>query len=100
EYVRQAIRRTIVKPYLNRTGDLIAWFLDPALEQVVEAAAEHGDQNSHLGLSPQHIREVLNRISSRIVQPETPVAAITSSAARSFLRQIVEPVVPNLFFVA
>ena len=33
EYVRQAIRRAVVKPYLNRAGDLPAWFLDPAIEQ-------------------------------------------------------------------
>ena len=100
EYVRQAIRRTVVKPYVNRSGDLMAWFLDPVLEQVVENAAEHGDQASHLALPPQSIRDILNRISARVVQPETAVAAITSSSARYFLRQIVEPSLPNLFFVA
>ncbi len=100
EYVRQAIRRTVVKPYLNRSGDLTAWFLDPALEQLVEGAAEHGDQASHLALAPQSLRDILNRITARVAQPETAVAAITSSAARYFLRQIVEPAVPNLFFVA
>jgi flagellar biosynthesis protein FlhA len=100
EYVRQSIRRAVVKPYLNRAGELAAWFLDPALEQAVESAAEHGEQNSHLSLAPQTIREILNRISSRGIQPETSVAAITSSGARYFLRQIVEPVMPNLFFLA
>src|SRR5215813_2103273 len=29
EYVRQALRRVVVKPYLNRSGDLAAWFLAP-----------------------------------------------------------------------
>ena len=66
EYVRQAIRRTVVKPYLNRAGDLPAWFLDPAIEQAVEAAVEHGEQNSHLTLAPQAIRDMLNRIASRV----------------------------------
>jgi len=99
EYVRQVIRRTVVKPYLNRAGDLMAWFVDPALEQMVEAAAEHGEQSSHLALSPQNIRDILNRIAARVVQPETAVAAITSSGARYFLRQIVEPSLPNLFFI-
>ena len=33
-------------------------------------------------------------------RPETPVVAITSSGARYFLRQIVEPTLPNLFFLA
>jgi len=100
EYVRQSIRRAVVKPYLNRAGELPAWFLDPALEAAVESATEHGEQNSHLALAPQTIREILNRISARVIQPETAVAAITSSGARYFLRQIVEPALPNLFFLA
>jgi flagellar biosynthesis protein FlhA len=100
EYVRQSIRRAVVKPYLNRSGDLAAWFLDPAIEQIVERAVEHGEQNSHLTLPPQAIRDVLARISSRIPSAETPVVAITSSGARYFLRQIVEPALPGLFFLA
>jgi len=100
EYVRQAIRRSVVKPYLNRAGDLPAWFIDPAIEQAVESAVEHGEQNSHVALPPQQIREILNRISARIQSPETPVAAITSSGARFFLRQMGEPTLPNLFFLA
>ena len=100
EYVRQSIRRAVVKPYLNRAGDLHAWFIDPALEHAVESAVEHGEQNSHLPFPPQQIREVLNRISARIQSPEMPVVAITSSGARYFLRQIGEPTLPNLFFLA
>ena len=100
EYVRQSIRRAVVKPYLNRAGELPAWFLDPAIEQAVESAVEHGEQNSHLSLPPQQIREILNRISARIQQPETPVVAITTSGARYFLRQLGEATLPNLFFLA
>ena len=100
EYVRQTIRRTVVKPYLNRTGELPAWFLDQSIEQAVEAAAEHGEQNSHLTLPPQALRDILNRIGSRVPAPETPVAAITSTGARYFLRQITESSIPNLFFLA
>lgn len=100
EYVRQSIRRSVVKPYINRTGELAAWFLDPVIEQAVESAVEHGEQNSHLALPPQVIRDILNRIAARITSPETPLVAITSSNARYFLRQIVEPTLPNLFFLA
>jgi flagellar biosynthesis protein FlhA len=100
EYLRQSIRRTVVKPYLNRAGELPAWFIDPSIEQTIESAVQHGEQNSHLALAPQSIREILNRISCRITSPETPVAAITSSGARYFLRQIVEPSLPNLVLVA
>ncbi len=100
EYVRQCLRRAIVKPYLARTGELAAWFVDPSIERSVESAVEHGEQNSHLTLAPQAIRDILNRISSRIPAAEAPVVAITSSGARYFLRQIVEPTVPNLIFLA
>jgi flagellar biosynthesis protein FlhA len=100
EYVRQAIRRAVVKPYLNRGGELPAWFLDASLEHAVESAVEHAEQNSHLTLAPQTIRDILNRISARVTAPEAPVVAITSSGARYFLRQITEPAVPNLFFLA
>ena len=100
EYVRQALRRTVVKPYLNRNGDLPAWLVDASIERMVEEAVEHGEQNSHLTLAPQAIRDILNRIGSRITAVDTPVIAVTSSGARYFLRQIVEPTMPNLFFVA
>lgn len=100
EYVRQAIRRTVVKPYMNRAGELPAWFLDPAIEQAVEAAAEHGEQNSHLALGPQAMRDILNRIAARVAAPEVPVVVVTASGARYFLRQMAETAIPNLFFVA
>ena len=100
EYVRQALRRTVVKPYLNRLGELPAWLLDPQLEQGVEAAVEHGEHHSHLNLPPHRIREILSRFEARVTALETPVVAIASSGARSFLRQMVEPSLPNLFFIA
>jgi flagellar biosynthesis protein FlhA len=53
EYVRQALRRSVVKPYVNRMGELPAWFVDPSIEQAVEAAVEHGEQNSHIAIAPQ-----------------------------------------------
>jgi flagellar biosynthesis protein FlhA len=100
EYVRQSIRRTVVKPYLNPAGDLPAYFVDPSIDQVVESAVEHAEQNSHLGVAPQAIREILNRIESKVGTAGAPVVAVTSSGARYFLRQVVESSLPNLFFLA
>jgi flagellar biosynthesis protein FlhA len=100
EYVRQTIRRTVVKPYVNRSGEIFAWFLDPSIERAVESAVEHAEQSSHLNLAPPAVRDILNRMTAKIPASETPVVAITSSGARYFLRQIVEPAMPNLFFLA
>src|SRR5580698_4430351 len=50
DYVRQSIRRVVVKPYLNASGDLPAYFLEQQLERFVEGGVEHGESNSSLGL--------------------------------------------------
>ena len=100
EYTRQAIRRSIVKPYLNGSGELAAYFLETAAEQAIERAGEHGEQSSSFSLDPQIIRDLIQRLSKKLVQPETPVVVITSAGARYFLRQIVEAPLPNLFVVS
>ena len=96
EYVRQSIRRLVAKPYLNPPGDVPAFFLDPALEQSIESAVEHGEHASHLNLPPQRIRDLMDRISRAVGSPDGPVAVITGSGSRYFLRQVVESAVPNL----
>jgi len=100
EYARQSIRRTVVQRYLDASGNLPAYFIDPSIEQAVESAIEHGEQNSHLSMAPQTIRDILDRIQRKIGTPEGPVVAVTTSGARYFLRQIVEPSLANLFFVS
>jgi flagellar biosynthesis protein FlhA len=100
EYVRQSIRRSVVKPFLNRTGDLPAYILDPSIEREVESAVEHGEQTSHLALAPQAIRDIYNRINQHVGIPEAPVPVLASSGCRYFLRQIVDPSIRNLFFLS
>ncbi|HLM99432.1 MAG TPA: flagellar biosynthesis protein FlhA [Bryobacteraceae bacterium] len=100
EYVRQAIRRTVVRPYLNSAGDLPAYFVDGSIEQTVETGVQHGEQSSHLNLAPQSIRDILSRIEQKVGSPETPVVAVTSTAARYFLRQMVEASRANVVFVS
>ena len=100
EYVRQSIRRAVAKPYLNSAGELPAYFVDPALEHSIEAAVEHAEHNSHVGLSPQVLRDILNKCARAVGSPEAPVVAITSSTARYFFRQIAEPALWNLFFLS
>ncbi|MFB3826446.1 MAG: flagellar biosynthesis protein FlhA [Bryobacteraceae bacterium] len=100
EYVRQAVRRTLVKPYLNAAGELPAYFLDPAIEQTVEAAVEHGEQGSHANLAPHAIRDILERIARCAGTPEGPVAVVASSGSRYFLRQLTETAAPNVFFIS
>jgi flagellar biosynthesis protein FlhA len=99
EYTRQAIRRSVVKPYLNLSGDLSAWFVDAALEQIVQNGVEHGESNSNLALSPVVVKDIIDRLNRSVGPLEMPAIAITSSVCRYFLRQLAEAPIPNLFFL-
>ena len=100
EYVRQAIRRTVVHPYLNAAGDLPAFLVDPAIEQMVEQGIEHGEQSSHLNLSPLKIRELLDKIAKKLPVADSPVVLLVGSACRHFLKQIAEAGAGNLVILS
>jgi flagellar biosynthesis protein FlhA len=96
EYVRQAIRRLLVRPFLNQANELPALFVDPQIEQAIETSLEHNEHASHSNLPPQRVREIVDKALRAAGSAETPLVLITSSAARFFLRQMVEAKLPNL----
>ena len=100
EFSRQAIRRTITKPYLNPKGELPAYLLEPSLEQSIESGVQHTEHNSILVLSPQAVRDVVSRVERKIEKREVPTVIITSSGARYFLRQMLEASLPNVYPLA
>jgi flagellar biosynthesis protein FlhA len=96
ECVRQAIRHQVVKPLLEPSGDLSAYFLDPALDQSVESAVEHTENSSHVNLSPQRIRDIQERLKKCCNQHDAPSVMVTGFETRFFVRQIMESITPNL----
>lgn len=96
EYVRQATRRLLVKPYLNPAGELPAFFVDPQIERTIESAIEYSEHSSQLNLAPPKIREIVDRVTRGVGTAESAMAVVTSSAARYFLRQMIEGTIPNL----
>jgi len=100
EYVRQAIRRQVVKPYLNPAGELPAYFVDSSIEQVIESSVEHTDNTSHINLAPQRVREILDKAMRFIGSPDTPVVFLAGSGSRFFLRQIMESSAANLTVIS
>jgi flagellar biosynthesis protein FlhA len=64
EFLRQCSRRLVVRPCLNRAGELPAYLLDPALEQAIESAIDHTEHSRHLNSPPQRWRENLDRITA------------------------------------
>lgn len=100
EFVRQSIRRVVVKPYLTPAGDMPAFFFDAAIEQTIEQGIEHTENTSHLNLSPQRVRDVMERIARVVGTPDSAVVAVSGSGPRYFLRQMVEGRLPNLMILS
>src|SRR5262249_11146169 len=100
EYVRQALGRAIVQPYLGPKGDLQALFLETSIEQAVESSVEHTEHSSQLNLAPAKIREILERVARRVQNIEGPVAVVSSTGSRYFLRQLLEPSFRNVFVLS
>src|SRR5579872_1324862 len=94
EYVRQAIRRQVIKPYLNDAGDLTGYFLDPVIEQEIENAIEHAETASHLNLGPSRVRFIMDRLAK--CGTDSAMVLLASSGSRFFVRQIAEGSMPNL----
>ncbi|MBI4902021.1 MAG: flagellar biosynthesis protein FlhA [Acidobacteria bacterium] len=100
EYVRQSIRRAIVRPYLNAAGELPAYFLDPGVERSLESTVEHTEHTSHLNISPLQLREILDKLRASVGPAEVPAALLTGTGCRYFIRQMVETHLPNLAVLA
>ncbi len=86
EYVRQAIRRLIVKPLADPSGDVSAYFLEPGIEQAIESAVEHTENSSHLNLPP-----AARSRHSRAPQEMLQSTGFTRGAAGQFRRALFYP---------
>jgi flagellar biosynthesis protein FlhA len=96
EYVRQAIRRMLVQPYLNSQGDLPIYFLAPALEQLVEQNVEHGELSSHLQLGVEGITRILDAAGRVLDARDQEAVLLVSAGSRPFVSQILETSLPGL----
>jgi flagellar biosynthesis protein FlhA len=100
EYVRLALKRSLVRPYLNVSGELPAFLVQPALERRIEEAVEHGENFSQFHMPPQQMREFLERLQASAGSADAAAALVTSSGARYFLRQMIEGMFPNIGVLA
>jgi flagellar biosynthesis protein FlhA len=96
EFVRQAIRRLIVKSHQNQQGEIPAYMVEPAAEQAVESAIEHSEHNSVLGLAPQAARDFVSRLTKKLDRPDTTAVVLANSGVRYFVKQLLETAFPDI----
>jgi flagellar biosynthesis protein FlhA len=100
EYIRQSQRRALVQPFLDPQGQLPAFLLDPGMEKRMDDASEHGEASSQFHLAPEPMREILDAAERTLGEARAPVAALTGSSSRYFLRQLLEGKWPNVSVLA
>jgi flagellar biosynthesis protein FlhA len=96
EYVRQALSRNLVGPYLGDDGRMTAYLLGSSLEAVLQAGVEHTEQGSRLVLDPSALGDAAREIKKAVGDLHGPAALICSSSVRFAVRQLIESEMPLL----
>ncbi|HYO83130.1 MAG TPA: FHIPEP family type III secretion protein, partial [Bryobacteraceae bacterium] len=100
EFVRQALRRSLLKPLLSPSGELRAWFLDATLEHAIESTVQHGELNSIAAVSPQIAHDLLAKLQASIDRTDSSAVLIAGAGIRFFVRQMIEHSMPNLHVIS
>jgi len=99
EYCRQALGRSICKPYQNAEGELPVFTVSPDLEKSIAGGVVHSDQVSYLALEPRQAKDIMNRFRQTMEGAgETagnPVV-LCSANIRMYVRQLLERLLPNV----
>jgi flagellar biosynthesis protein FlhA len=98
EYCRQALGRSICKPYQTEDGDLQVFTVGPDIEKNIQDSVVHSDQGSYLALEPQEAKNIMTRFRRTVETAGSsgnPVV-LCSPSIRMYVRQLLERVLPNV----
>ena len=103
DYCRQALSRSILRPYLGAGNSLNVITLDGPLEAMLGDAVVQTGDGSYLNLDPGTVNSVLTALKGEYervsMQGIVPVV-LCSAKVRRHLKQVSEPVIPRLAVVS
>ena len=104
EYVRAALAETISDSYKNEDNTMNIVTLEPRLEDaIMESVKNNNGKYQNLGFSPKQVNRIFNTIDEAIhkmVQSGNRPVLLVSPQIRRFVRNFIEPVIPNLAVLA
>jgi flagellar biosynthesis protein FlhA len=98
EYCRQALGRSICKPYQTDEGDLPVFTISPELEKNIADGVVHSDQGSYLAMEPRQAKDLMTRFRRTVEtsgSASSPVV-LCSPTVRMYVRQLLERFLPNV----
>lgn len=99
EYVRQSLRRTIVKDYLNENGQLIVLTVNPNLDEMIGQSIQKSSNGSVPVLQSQVITEIFNSIHAQHNQLQVqgiPHVILTSPKIRPAMKNLISFNFPDI----
>lgn len=102
EYCRQALGRSICRPYQTEEGDLHVFTVSPDLEKSIADGVVHSDQGSYLALEPQQAKDIMARFRKAVEATGSagnPVV-LCSAGIRMYVRQLLERFLPNVVILS
>ncbi len=102
EYCRQALGRSLCKPYQTDDGDLPVFTVSPDLEKSIQDGVVQSEQGSYLALEPRQAKDIMNRF-RRTVETAGSAAnpvILCSPGIRMYVRQLLERFLPNVAIVS
>lgn len=99
EYVRQALKRTIVKDYLDTEGKLTVVTVSPNLDEMIGQSIQKSSNGSVPVLQSQVITEIFNSINlqhNQLVQQGIPHVILTSPKIRPAMKNLISFNFPDL----
>ncbi len=102
ELVRQALARSLVKPYVTAKNDLPVLVLGGELENLLAAKVQKINEVEQLIIDPVEVQIVINKIKSIVEKSGIKVQPILlcSSMVRRHLRQLTERFLPDLVLLS
>jgi flagellar biosynthesis protein FlhA len=98
EYCRQAIARSLCKPYQNETSELAVFTISPELEKAVNDGVVHTEQGAYLALDPRLAKDIMGRFRRTLESAAgsaNPVI-LCSPNVRMYIRQLLERYMPGV----
>jgi len=103
EYVRQALARTITKPYESEDGKLNVVTLQQELEERISRSIQKSDQGSYLTLEPGFLQRLIQSVNAEVKKALStgnhPVVLCTP-AVRRHLRKLLERFMPEVAVIS
>ncbi len=99
EYVRQALSRSIVKPYVGPNGALAVVTLDQKIETAIAESIQRTDHGSFLAMDPRMVERIVQALSGHIeafVNLNSQPAVLCSAQVRIHFKRMLDRLVPNL----